>query len=172
MISLLPASATNNSSPIFTWKHPELRSCGCFHVKLVLMLLKQPVSGTNARDTGTHLFKHFSVLSLNETCSLLPFLRECQCLHLRALLRMLLAINQFLALQPFGLIIPSSPLHDGHGTNAYNVRSQINTNLLFLCRVSFPHAGMCQHRVHREASPNSGRFSLLIVYLQLRHLQL
>lgn len=100
MISVLPASATNSSSPIFTWKH-RVQECACFHVKLALMLL---------------------------------------------------AIHQFLALQPLGLIVPPSPLHDGSGTNTFNVRSQVNTNLLSLSCVPFQHAGMSQHRVQREAS--------------------
>lgn len=118
----LPALATNASSPVFSWQHPEIKSCRCCHMKFGPDVLKWPVSGTDipTRATGTHSFKHFVVLSLNETCSLAPCPRERYLSYLpapkpKASVWGLLTINQFPTLWSFGLRIPT--LHGGSRTN-------------------------------------------------------
>lgn len=170
MTSLLPALATNNSSPIFSQEHTEFRSCRCFHVKFgpdVAQVASVRHRHFHTWATGTHLLKHFAVLSLNETRFLLPILRERRLPHLpapepKALVWASLTINQFPALQPFGLIILT--LRGGSGTNKQNAHSQNNADLLSICCVPFWLAGTRQHRAQRETCPNAGRTSLLTAY--------
>lgn len=145
MSSLLPALATNNSITIISWEHPECWSCRCFHVKFgphVAQGESVRHRDFHTRATATHLFKHFAALSQKESHSMLPALCKCNLSNLpapkpKALVQVLLTINQFPTLQSFGLIIPT--LHVGSRTNRWNAHSQINTNLLSICCVSFWH---------------------------------
>lgn len=94
----------------------------------------------HTKATATHQFKHFAVLFQKDSHSMLFVLCKCNLFNLsapkpKALVQVLLTMNQFPTLQSFGLIIPM--MYVGSRTNRWNVHSQINTNLLSICYMSF-----------------------------------
>lgn len=137
MSSLLLALATSQPS------HGYTQSAGAVDVSmwnLVPMWLRGRVSGTeiSTQKPQQHVWQSFSWRSH----SMLPALCKCNLSNLPApkpkdLVQKLLTINQFLTLQAFGIIIPT--LYIRNRTNRWNVHSQINTNLLSICYVSFWH---------------------------------